>query len=54
MIYVITCTSGKELDAASALRKKGCTAYAPRAIRRRRHADRTDFYAEILFDGYVF
>lgn len=54
MIYVITCASGKELDAVGALKQLGYTAYAPRAIRRRRHADRTDFYAEILFDGYVF
>lgn len=54
MIYVTTCAPGKEIETVFALKKKGYTAYAPRAIRRRRRGDSTDFYAEVLFSGYIF
>lgn len=54
MIYVITTTSGKELEAASEIRRCGYEAYVPRTLKRRRNGKDCYYIAEIMFDGYVF
>ncbi len=54
MIYVLTALCGQEAETAAVLHKKGYKAYAPRAVRRKRHIGAADFIAETLFSGYIF
>ena len=54
MIYVVTTTNGKELEAAIQLRQAWYEAYVPRALHRIRLGKECYYKAEVMFDGYVF